>query len=351
MNTRKFIINKTSFETFDVFRAYGIAYLISGFEKKIASRIRDSGYAFIVEAYDDPPSRPDPNIFEETAGSWSVIFRTFKERKDLKGEPPSKDAETIITHDYERILSIHANPEFMPLIGKKVKDGRTLYQTLDVSAAKGYREAKRDIYHDGSQLEVDKYSWATAVIGAAWSSVWPQNLMLREISFLLCIVPNPKNVLLISHQDVQNRLEKRLCGFSANTALIHYCVKLAQLVREKSDEVDYDSVVFNVMKKTGQQPKPGGGGKYSLSFLEELAKTAPGLNALEIMDRHLLPTNPRIKGIRQSTALALTDFLLRPTLENLRILESFYIRGQINGDFYPWDKTQLREILNHVEVA
>jgi len=351
METHRFIINKTSFDMFDVFRAYGLAYLISGFEKNVVTNIFDNDYAFIIESHGKLPTKLDPKLFEETGSSWSVIFRTFKARKDLKAPHPRKDAENVVTQEYNHLLDLHKKSDFIPQIGKKVKDGRTLYQTMDVSAAKGYREEKRDVYHEGSQIEVDKYSWATAVIGAAWSSVWPQNLMRKDVAFLICLVPNPKRALLISHRDVQNRLDKRLCGISANTALIHYALKLVQLVREKSDEVEYDSIIFNVMQKTGQQPKPGGGGKYGLDFLEKLARTNAGLYALENIDRHLLPTNPRVKGIQQDVALALTDFLLRPNLENLRTFESFYIRGQITKKLYPWEKGQLEEILNHVEIA
>jgi len=351
MKTHHFIINKTSFDMFDVFRAYGLAYLISGFEKNVETNIYDNGYAFTVEAHGDLPTKPDPKLFEEIGSAWSIIFRTFKERKDLKMPHPRRDAEEIVTQNYNHLLDLHKNHDFIPQIGKKVKDGRTLYQTLDVSAAKGYREEKRDVYHEGSQIEVDKYSWATAVIGAAWSSVWPQNLMRRDATFLMCMVPNPKRVLLISHRDVQNRLNKQLCVISANTALMHYSVKLVQLIREKSDEIEYDDIIFNVMQKTGQQPKPGGGGKYSLSFLEKLVESSAGFYVLERIDKYFLPTSPRVKGIRQNVALALTDFLLHPTLENFRTFESLYIRGQIDKKFYPWEKEQLEEILHHVEVA
>jgi len=346
----QFIINKTSFQMFDVFRAYGLALLINGFEGDAETSIYDKGHAFLIRVEGNLPTKPDPKLFEETSSEWRTIFWTFKERKDLKMKHPRKDAEEIATQDYDRILKIHKRYDFLPQIGKKVKDGRTLYQTLDVSAAKGYREAKRNVYHDGTQIRVDKYSWTIATLGAAWSSVWPKNLMRRDSAFLLCVVPNPEAVLLVSHRSVQNRLDKTLCPVSANTALIHYSVKLTSLVREVSDEVKYDSVIFNVMQKTGQQPKPAGGGKYSLKFLENLAKTPAGVLALKEIEKKF-PLSSRAKGIQQDIALALTDFLLHPTLENYRIFESLYIRGQIDKKSYPWEKQQLEEILKHVEVA
>lgn len=349
----KFVINKTSFEMFDIFRAYGLAFLISGFENRVETHIHDMGNLFLIKVDGDIPKNADSKLFEEVGSSWPLVFKTFRKRKDLKVKPPIEEAERIVISEYDKILDIHRKYDFFPIFGKKVSEGRTFYQTMDVSAAKGYREEKRDTYHDGSQIEVDKYSWVLASIGAAWFGIWPQNLMRRDASFLMCMVPNPKKVLLMSHRDVQNALDKRLCIVSANTSLIHYSVKLAQFTCRKSDEIEYDSVVFNVMQKTGQQPKPSGGGRYTLDLLYNLAKTPEGFKALEKIDKFLLPIDPRIKGIRQDIALAVTDFLMRPSLDNLRRFESLYIRGMTNkkNKFFPWDKPQLEEMLRYVEIA
>jgi hypothetical protein len=132
---------------------------------------------------------------------------------------------------------------------------------------------------------------------------------------------------------------------------VHYSIKLVNAVLGKYDETDYDEVIFNVMQKTGHQPKPGGGGRYNLTFLKELTKTGAGQETLNIMDRHLLPVNPNVKGIKQDVALALSDFLLHPALNNFRRFESLYIRGQVKGELCPWNKTQLGELLKYVEIT
>ena len=344
MSQQRFIVNKTSFEMFDVFRAYGLASIIS--DEDTTARIRDSGYAYWVDVTGDMPENPDPMLFEDAEG-WKRIFGTYRKRKDSQKQHPRDEVKELVTQNYSRILEVHRKPEFTPTIGRRVEDGRTLYQSLDVSAAKGYREEKKDVYHEGTQLEVDKYSWAIACIGAAWSGVWRWGE-----SFILSLVPNPFDVLLISHRTIQNDLDTKVYTISANTALIHYSVRLAILVSERrlSHRVKYDSVIFNAMQKTGQQPKPGGGGKYSLNFLENLAKTSAGVFALKEIERKF-PLSSRVRGIKQNLALTLTDFLLHPTLENFRAFESLYIRGQIDKKFYPWEKEQLEEILNYVEVA
>jgi len=351
MSKQKLIINKTGFEMFDAFRAYGLAFLISGFENEPAVYIRDYEYAYVVDVHGDIPRAPDSKIFEETNNAWSLVFKTFKERKDLKVKPPREDAKHIAISDYKKIIDLHRRIDFVPEISNDVKDGRTLYQTMDVSAAKGYREEKRSVYHEGSQLKVDKYSWCVAAIGAAWFGFWPVNLMRKDTAFLLFMVPNPRNVLLISHRAVHEKVDKQLCIISTNTALAHYSIKLVKAIIPKAQEVYYDNVIYNVMQKTGQQPKPGGGGKFNLDFLEKIAQKRAGYEALETIDRYLLPVNPKIKGVRQDLALAISDFLLRPTLSNFKKFESLYIRGQVKRELYAWVNDQLEELLAHVEVA
>jgi len=336
---------------FDCFRAYGLAFLINGLGNDVETYIRDGGSAYIVNVEGNIPRNPDPKIFEKMeSNSWALVFQTFKERRDLKGKPPLEDVRDIATQNYGKILNLHSRRDFVPEIGIRVKDGRTLYQSIDVAAAKGFREEKRLAYHEGSQLQVDKFSWCIAAIGAAWFGIWPRNLMRRDVGFSVCMVPNPEKVLLITHREVHENVEKQLCPISANTAIVHYSIKLVKTAFGKSDEVNYDEVIFNIMQKTGQQPKPGGGGRYNLAFLKDLIKTSAGYETLNQIE-HLLPTNPNAKGIIQDIALALSDFLLRPTLDNFRKLESLYIRGEIKRELSPWEKSQLEELLKYVEFA
>ncbi|MEM2147884.1 MAG: hypothetical protein QXJ94_04700 [Candidatus Bathyarchaeia archaeon] len=347
MAIETFFINKSSFEILDTFRAYGLAFLVSGLnEEDTEVTIKDQGYAYVLEVNGPIPNKPDPSLFVDRK-EWRAIFRTYKERKDSKKAPPKNDVEKIITNEFPQILSIHKDPTFSPTIGGDVKDGKTLYQTLDIACAKGYREEKRNVYHDGTQLELDHYSWAVTCIGAAWASVWKETE-----SFILFITPNPSSVLLGSHRTIQKDLDERLCSISPNSALVHYAIKIALLIAEKrlSHTIHYDSVIFNVMQKTGQQPKPAGGGRYGLGILEKLADTPTGIAALSRIEK-MFPLSSNVAGARQSITLALTDFLLRPTLTNFRIFESLYIRGQVKGELYPWDKTQLGELLKYVEIA
>jgi len=167
------------------------------------------------------------------------------------------------------------------------------------------------------------------------------------------LVPNPLEVFLLEHREIHSELDKEgICRISAATALTHYSIKLAIQVakRKRAQMIKYDSVIFNVMQKTGQQPKPGGGGKYSLDFLEKLAESSQGLEVLEKLSR-LFTVSRQVKGIRQDIALATAEFLVRPSFENFKKWESLYIRGYINEKLPLWDKSLLEEIVKNVEAT
>lgn len=327
---------------FDAFRAYGLASIVSSQDYLV--HIHDSGYAYSIEIPDGVPKAPDMLWFSETEG-WNRLFGTYRERKDSKKQHPKKEVEEIITQNYADIVNKHISTYFFPTIGHQVTDGRTLYQSIDVSASKGYREGKRDVYHEGTQLEVDKYSWAIACIGAAWYGVWRYS-----DTFILSLIPNPADVTLSSHRTIQKDLDTRVCTLSAATAITHYAVRLALLIAERQLSIGlrYDNIIFNIMKKTMQQPKPGGGGHYEMTFLEELTKSNSGFFALKEIDRKF-PTSQHSKGIKQSLAMVLTDFLMNPSLESYRAFASQYIRGQIKKELYPWERDQMEAILKHVK--
>lgn len=342
-----FFLNKTGFEMFDAFRAYGLAYAISSSSRDADVRIRDYGYAYVVSLDGEMPSTVSPQLFVDSEG-WRRVFLTVKERKDAKKPPPKKDLEAIVSSEFKELLKVHTVPSFQPTIGNQVKGGRPLYQSMDVSAAKGFREEKRgQTYHEGSQLYVDRYSWSIACIGGVFFGS-PR----FGDDFILNLVPNPTDVLLLQHRQIQDDLMKEnVCRASASVSLVHYSVKLAKTVarRKASGAVKYDAVVFNVMRKTGQQPKPGGGGKYGLALLERFLDEPGGFDALERIDR--IMNAGFVKGIKQELAFAFADLMLHPSLRNLVRCEDLYIRGHVNENVPLWDRGSMEAVLKNVQNA
>jgi len=350
MARERFYVNKTGFEMFDVFRAYGLAFSITGFRGEAEVEIIDKHYAYYVDIVNGSVSdRPDAELFADIS-MWEGVFGKGKLRKDAKKKPTKIACEEILNREYKKILDLHSHEDYVPEIGNDHKDCETLYQTIDVSASKGFREEKMgSTYHEGSQLYVDRYSWVIVCIGRVFFGTRIARGG-RKKGYVLTVIPNPEKVLLHEQRQFQKDLDlKYLCGLSPNATLVHYAVKLSLLLTKKRPTIEYSNIVFNVLQKTGQKPKPSGGGKYSLDLLEKLSMSRSGIEVLEEFDKEFALSY--VKGIRQDVASALTDFLLRPTLENFRTFESLYIRGQIDKKFYPWEKEQLEEILNHVEVA
>lgn len=352
MGKERFYVNKTRFEMFDVCRAYGLAFLITGFGEEATATIIDKEYTYYIDVVEGSIlGKPDAELFADV-DEWRSVFGRSGGRKDAKEKPPKLYCEEVLNNEYSNILDIHRRMDYVPEFENKKQEGkRTLYQIFDVSASKGFREQKKGlVYHEGSQLFVDQYSWVLACIGRVFFGF----RIIRgekKRGYILTVIPNPAEVLLPEHRQIQKDLDqKQLCGISPNATLVHYAIKLTLLLKRRKPKTRYDVIIFNALQKTGQSPKPGGGGKYSLNFLESLAETPQGFLALKEIDKKF-PLSRRVKGIQQDLALALTDFLLRPTLENFRTFESLYIRGQINKKFYPWHKQQLEEIMKYVEAV
>jgi hypothetical protein len=120
--------------------------------------------------------------------------------------------------------------------------------------------------------------------------------------------------------------------------------------KEVGSSCVYGYVIFNVMLRTGQQPKPGGGGKFTLAPLERLREAEEGGRALEFLDNVFQMRNP-------SLSIALAEFLMDPTLGNYRRYCFIHLRTQANGT--PREQrilgrlppNPLREVLRLVEVG
>jgi hypothetical protein len=343
MAIHKFFVNKTGLDLFDAFRAYGLALAIKGF-KSGDIKIEDFGPAYIVQFEGNLPSEPDSQIFGGDA--WQKVFQTFRERKDAKGKHHPKDIiRGVLVSDFVNILQVHQNPYFAPQIGHRMRGGIPLYQTIDVAAAKGFRETKLcKTYHEGTQIQADKYSGAIAYLGAAHFGYWQ-----KSADFIMSLVPNPSKVSVLSARQVQKDLaNEKICNISSSVALAHYSVRLMILLQKRQvtgSEVVYDSVLFNVMRQTRQQPKPAGGGRYELDFLRKVAQER---EALTTMDK--IFNMGFIGGIKQDMAMALADFVLDSSLENLQKYQNLHLRAYLNKEKIPyWNDRTWGEVMKHVQ--
>lgn len=342
-----FFANKTGFEMFDTLRAYGLAFVLWKSGEDLDVEIQDLNSHYFIAASGETPTKVNREVFVDNEG-WRRVFLTARERKDAKKLHPKAIAEKVLSSEFGKFLNLHADSSFSPTIGCDPDGGMPLYQTMDVSGAKGFREEKRGVtYHEGTQLYVDKYSWVASCIGGAFFLT-----PLAGRDFLLSLVPDPTSVLLIQHRDLQEELRKeQVCKASRNVALVHYSVKLAKTLsrRKIAPKVRYESIVFNAMQKTGQQPKPGGGGKYGMAFLESIWKSPNGMEALEMFDQTL--RGGSLKGVRQELAFAVAEFLLHPTLRNFVRYEDLHVRARVNENIAGWSRGAMEVVLKNVGAS
>lgn len=344
-SSESYFINKTGYEMFDVTRAFGLALSIEGLTYEgVRTRITDWGRAFAITVTGTKKDVPDPQLFADDS-VWQRVFATHRERKDSKKSHPKEDIKRILTDRYEETLSEHSNPLFNPKIGRSIADGRTFYQSMDISAAKGLREEKKSAtYSEGTQLLVDPLSWAVSCLGHAFFVS-----TYRPSDFILTLVPNPSDIQFLHHRQIKKDLDSEtVCRASAGVALAHYATKLVRTIALRKDtKAEYESVVYNLQRRTGQQPKPSGGGRYGLDFLVRLACQPRGVDALAWIDRTI--SLGWRKGIRQDMASSLSDLIGHPDATSLKRFASLSARAQAKGEASPWEREVFEEVIRNVK--
>jgi hypothetical protein len=318
---------------FDMERAYGLSLLISKVTGSSSVAIKDVGSAYTIEC-----DVPISDIEENQKRDLETLFAdpnkfNYSLATQLSGrEAVVNDAKEVATEEAAEILKLHATPSFsVRLSTKKTKDNMTLYQSLDVTASKSFRELKMGLsYGEGGQLYVDKFSFSIALIGSAF---FCHPKPTRD--FLISIGPNPAQVNVPNHMAIQNDMKiEHLCAVSDLTVLSHYAVSLSLVLGERQEKGEllnsYECLVFNEMRRTGKQFKPSGGGRFPLEYCLNLSKSKWGMEMLRIMEGMF--RRGFVKGNPQRLAFALAQFLSEPSLDNYSRYIDVHLRGYIEKD-------------------
>jgi hypothetical protein len=317
---------------FDVERAYGLAQVLSKIVDRAISII-DRGNAYVIQ-YDGPPPEVNENkkknlesLFVDPTKFGNSLATQLRDRQNIIDA-----TRNFVVNQVEDILSFYSNFASQARFSTKKKSGMmTLYQSLDVIASKSIRELKIGlIYSEGGQLYVDQVNFAVALVGSAYFRYFR-----RTRDFMLSIIPNPAEVNVVSHMDIQKDMsEERLFALSDMTILSHYAVSLSILLGKRRGRGGYlnayDYLIFNEMQRTGKQFKPSASGKFPLDYCLNLSQRKEGMDGLHLMQG--IFRRGFIKGHPQKVAFALAHFISDPTLNNyLRYVDS-HLRGYIEKD-------------------
>lgn len=326
-------VNKTNMPMFDMERAYGLAILISKITGSSSVSIRDPGPAYTIESdmqisdIEENQKRDLETLFADPNKFNYSLATQLRDRETVVNE-----AKNVVVERAIEIVKMYAIPSFtVKFSTKKAEDYVTLYQSIDVSASKSFRELKMGLtYDEGGQLYVDKYSFSIALVGSAFFRHFRSTP-----NFLISIGPNPAEVNVLNHMEIQKDMKtEHLCAVSNLTVLSHYAVSLSLVLGERQEKGEllnsYDCLVFNEMRRTGKQFKPSGSGRFPLEYCLNLSKSKDGMEMLGIMED--IFRRGFVKGNPQRLAFALAQFLSEPSLDNYSRYIDVHLRGYIEKD-------------------
>lgn len=361
--TSKLFIEKTGMEMFDVSRAYGItlAYQYQLPEPHGSNVELTDLHSIYMLSYTGKPKNDFSSpkwlslfAFKEEGGlrqAWTSLFKTFGAKREL--------SELIDTVKYGVQSNFPPKNNFLrakPAIKKE--DGFiTIPQSLDVSAAKGFRTEKRGAkYTEGDQLFSDIPNWALACLGAVHFCKWLRaDRQGGRYKYTLSVQPNPLEISVLNHREIQKDMnEGRLCELSAICAITHYAVKLQiSLLKRTADKSKYfrcrySHLIFNIMQATGQQSKPSGGGEFPLELLHNIGSEDDGQEALQMMNEVL--SNGWRGGVYQDMAFSLADFLSKPTTPSLRRYVHTHLAAFLNKKYRNlYSESSLGAVMKYVQ--
>jgi hypothetical protein len=319
----QYYVVKSGMQIYDLSRAYGLGLIL---EKLCGSplKVKDLNYCYGIEVtsnYDlKKVKRLAGLLNKEDDKKWDYIFLTLKGRGKLEKIKNCKKLivnKKLISSILDKFATIK-QPEFSE---SKKEKYETLYQSLDLSATKGFREKIRGrMYHEGSQLYVPIEDFILSIIGHYNFTIWNWNKDGKLI--LILFNPSVEGVQIGISPDareITKRIGESLKTYSIGIlpTLAYTAVSLAkEISMQKEKPVKFSNLFFGVMVGSGQQRKPYGGGIYPLDFLYRFIDSTE--KSGEIFEQWLnvfrSTSNPKMAGYEE-LALYLSEFITYPSQE------------------------------------
>jgi hypothetical protein len=361
---------KSGLEVFDVARPYGLAALLSYADEVQANSpsIRDIGTAYAVElsgaritvdrlkATGDWAAAFEPGKSVDVyAPQWNnVLLTTRVEQKSKKTGRvchPRKTKIEKVRKTLEKKLPDLMEATGPVMLAAQIGKGELLPGPLDPSGFKGLKHETRGEFKE-DETSVDKDNWALACLGAALTGRFVHE---RNAGFFV-VYPVPDCVTWTDFREVRKETYgERLKNYlSVQNAAAHYSVVLAENLRRRAasglaSTPRYSSLIYFSMFKTGNQWKPGSGGRLNLQLLIDMAIQRPHEAEKVLSVWRYMFRRGSARG-NEDLALAITDLIMHPNLENyerhVRIVNRYIARGT-NVEFQYTDQS-LKEVMSLV---
>jgi len=350
----RYYIVKSGMQMYDLSKAYGLGSILQTLSGSIVT-IKDFGHYYLVNTQTKCDLKKIENLSmllpDETDKKWSYLFLTLnkKERTDkIKNCQMIKNKKivSLILNKFKDIKQ----PEF----GSEKKGRETLYQSMDLSATKGFREKIRGIvYREGTQLYVPTEDFLLSVIGHLNFTIWKKG---QEQLISILFNPSTEGIWISGEPDarriVKNIDESIKTHRAGILATLSYAAtslaKEISLQKERRFSPKFSNLIFGVMVASGQRTKPYSGGIYPLDFLYKIINSTE--KAIEIFDQWIeifrLTNQPGYEDL----AISLSEFITFPSQSTLEKYLKTHLGIFLNKKIKPklYEEDIIKEIIKNV---
>lgn len=348
----RYLVPKTGWQFLDLAKAYGIGIVVHVLSKEAI--IDDTGSYYEIQSRNELDFSKLSKIegyLGKDIEEWANVLATLgsKAQENIR----KKIQEFFMDEDRMKRIFEHKLDERTVLIDNLNGKSVTLPQSLELGASKGIRRAVLNSYLE-SQVKIPAEELYLAVLGAINISVWKGSK-----DYVVAVYPLPLETRVGDIYEIKHKLNESVKGFHRAgyfSTVARIAVRLVkeekELTRGGSFLPKIGGILYGVMMRTGNQPKPFTSGLFPLDFLHSLIGTLEGEEAIDkwidILDR-----TSYLKGY-EDIAMALSKFIAEPTPENYYSYIRLHLRNELRLNsikFGSYDADSLLEVLKNVEVS
>jgi hypothetical protein len=257
------------------------------------------------------------------------------------------DKESMIT-----VIKNYENLNSPSIIGT---DKQTLYQTMDLAATKGIRNEilLKKNYSDGTNIKISDKDFALSLLGHI-------NFTIKKFSDfgLILVAPTPLKTELKNVRQIYANLKgnvkvaHKAGWFPTITQIAINLVSEEIMVKDGGKFAPkFGSLIYSIMRKTGNQWKPSTGGIFPLDFLHQIADSDNAINILNKWKK-IFGWTSRKNG-HEDLPTSLAEFIANPNLFNYQRYVNFHLRNEIDKDnikFGDYKKEDFLEVMKNVGI-
>lgn len=336
----RFLVPKSGWQFLDLAKAYGIGILVYALSGD--GEISDVGACYEIKTQKDLDFSNMPRIhkyLEDNLEDWNYVLTTLSKAKVEKLKQAIKEFFAD-ENNVENILNGHFG-------GKLV----TLPQSLELGASKGIRKVIPSSYSE-EQIKIPQDEFYLGVLGAINTSLWKYSN-----EYWVVVNPLPSKTKIKHIYEIKLRLKDSIKGFHKAGYFATIAYIATKMVKEEKALANggkfspkIDGILYGVMIKTGNQPKPFTSGLFPFDFIH--ATVTYNEDVLDMWLK-IFELTAFKKGY-EDIAIALSKFISEPTLDNYYTYIRLHLRNELRREslkFGVYDLESLLEVLKNVEVG